>query len=323
MSKSSPAPPDPVSTSKAQYEYNKEAAYDSAKLNQINQYTPWGDLSYTGDIGSPNRTQHVNLSPSQRGLFDSSNWLKQGLINSVLPGHARQGGSRQDLQSRGGDTQTAFRGQRPDGPILPGEHFNRKNITDLMAAGRQPANFVFGGPRAGSPDGYRTADFQDANLDGVDDRDAPGGNYYESAPPSNQSGSAGGRYQPWENVKYSRSTKPWELYTDGKGSESRNWKYTNEQRQTKGQDFVPGQWRLRGGPDRSKWGQYTGGIDADAQDSGQNTQFAGPVRAETVLTGFRPCSAYRHSSIEATGTMEYSRAFSRGLLRPKQSSARW
>ena len=35
--KKGPSPPDPVKTAQAQYEYNRQAAEDSARFNQINQ----------------------------------------------------------------------------------------------------------------------------------------------------------------------------------------------------------------------------------------------------------------------------------------------
>lgn len=47
---SSVQPPDPAETAKAQGQANVDAALATAKLNQINQVTPWGTLSYSGDF---------------------------------------------------------------------------------------------------------------------------------------------------------------------------------------------------------------------------------------------------------------------------------
>ena len=64
MKPSAPKPPDPVKTAAAQARLNREAAYDSARLNQINQWTPWGGSYWTGEIGDPNRTQHTVYNPT-------------------------------------------------------------------------------------------------------------------------------------------------------------------------------------------------------------------------------------------------------------------
>lgn len=54
-SPSAPAAPDPVATANAQAAANKEAAYEMARLNRINQITPYGSLTYE-NIG-PKPTQ--------------------------------------------------------------------------------------------------------------------------------------------------------------------------------------------------------------------------------------------------------------------------
>lgn len=58
-----PRPPDPVRTARDQYDWNRQAALDSARLNQVNQWTPFGGTYWTGEIGSPNRAQHTVLNP--------------------------------------------------------------------------------------------------------------------------------------------------------------------------------------------------------------------------------------------------------------------
>jgi hypothetical protein len=56
-SPSTPAPPDPVATANAQAAANKEAAYETARLNRINQITPYGSLTY----------ENIGATPTQVG----------------------------------------------------------------------------------------------------------------------------------------------------------------------------------------------------------------------------------------------------------------
>lgn len=72
-SSSPPAAPDPVATANAQAAANKEAVRESALVNQINQVSPYGNLSYSGEIGSPNRTVTQTLSPAQQQMLDLTN----------------------------------------------------------------------------------------------------------------------------------------------------------------------------------------------------------------------------------------------------------
>lgn len=78
MGKSSPSPPpapDPAATAAAQGAANKEAVKASAQYNQINQVTPFGDLTYTGDLGSPERTLTQTLTPEDQARLDQQRAL--------------------------------------------------------------------------------------------------------------------------------------------------------------------------------------------------------------------------------------------------------
>lgn len=68
-----PPPPDPVATANAQAAANKEAVTETAKVNQINQVTPYGNLTYTGDVGAPDRTATQTLSPVEQQKLDLTN----------------------------------------------------------------------------------------------------------------------------------------------------------------------------------------------------------------------------------------------------------
>lgn len=89
---SAPQAPDPVQTALAQNAVNKDALTTAAQLNQVNQTSPFGSISYSGAIGSPDRTQTTTLSPELQKLLDSqlgaSNSLG-GIANERLAGADR------------------------------------------------------------------------------------------------------------------------------------------------------------------------------------------------------------------------------------------
>lgn len=79
-SSSSPPPaPDPARTAAAQAAANKEAVLESAKVNQFNQVTPYGSVTYTGAIGSPDRTQTVSLPPELQKALEGQQRITGGL----------------------------------------------------------------------------------------------------------------------------------------------------------------------------------------------------------------------------------------------------
>lgn len=79
-----PKAPDPVATANAQAAANKEAVTESAKVNQINQVTPYGSLTYSGTIGGPDRTVTQTLSPAQQQQLDQQNQLASGLGSAAI-----------------------------------------------------------------------------------------------------------------------------------------------------------------------------------------------------------------------------------------------
>lgn len=83
MGKKSKAPPapDPNVTAAAQAQANRDAIYDSARVNQFNQVTPYGSRTYSGAIGSPDRTETTSLSPSGQRQLDTDNNIAESLKN--------------------------------------------------------------------------------------------------------------------------------------------------------------------------------------------------------------------------------------------------
>lgn len=78
---STPKPPDPVATAQAQSAINRADLGYAAGLNQINQTGPFGSVSYSGEIGSPNRTQTTTLTPGMQGVLDGQTQLTGGLTD--------------------------------------------------------------------------------------------------------------------------------------------------------------------------------------------------------------------------------------------------
>jgi len=76
---SAPAAPDPQATAAAQAAANKDAVRESAKVNQINQVTPYGNTTFSGDIGSPDRTQTLTLPDELQGAVSNQQKLQNYL----------------------------------------------------------------------------------------------------------------------------------------------------------------------------------------------------------------------------------------------------
>lgn len=82
MGKSSPSPPaapDPVKTAAAQGALNKEAILESARVNQLNQISPYANVAYTGEIGEPSRTQTLTLPSVVQETLDTQNRIAGGV----------------------------------------------------------------------------------------------------------------------------------------------------------------------------------------------------------------------------------------------------
>lgn len=93
-----PAPqaPDPVATANAQGAVNKDALVTAAQLNQINQTGPLGNISYSGGIGSPDRTQTTTLSPELQRLLSGQSNVSNSLTDLA---NTRLAGAPQDAFS--------------------------------------------------------------------------------------------------------------------------------------------------------------------------------------------------------------------------------
>lgn len=73
MSFNAPDSPDPVATSNAQLQYNKDAAKTQQSLNSYNQTTPFGNIKYVADPNSPSGYRiDTTLSAPQQTAYDTA-----------------------------------------------------------------------------------------------------------------------------------------------------------------------------------------------------------------------------------------------------------
>lgn len=85
-----PSPPNPATTAAAQTDSNIQTATANSYLNNVNQNTPWGSVSYDvsgyGPNGVPRWTQTTSLSPDQQQLNDIGTQNSIGLGNLAQTG---------------------------------------------------------------------------------------------------------------------------------------------------------------------------------------------------------------------------------------------
>ena len=87
--KGSPSPPDPFATANAQAQANSAAVRESALVNQINQVTPFGTETFTGEVGEPDRLRTIALNPADQANLEQQRGISSGLFGvgqgSLLP----------------------------------------------------------------------------------------------------------------------------------------------------------------------------------------------------------------------------------------------
>lgn len=75
MSLDAPSPPDPTTTAAAQEKLNKDTAVYQAEVNNVNQTTPYGSLSYTqtgtNPDGTPIFSATTALNAPEQNLFNT------------------------------------------------------------------------------------------------------------------------------------------------------------------------------------------------------------------------------------------------------------
>lgn len=80
---SAPAAPDPIKTSQAQADAYIKAAKQSSILNNLAQFTPYGNITFDKDEEGVPIAQRVSLSPAQQAAFDAQTQLQGTLSNAA------------------------------------------------------------------------------------------------------------------------------------------------------------------------------------------------------------------------------------------------
>lgn len=80
---SAPAAPDPVATSQAQADAYIKSAKQSSILNNLSQFTPYGNITFDRDSEGVPIAQRVSLSPQQQAAFDAQTQLQGTLSNAA------------------------------------------------------------------------------------------------------------------------------------------------------------------------------------------------------------------------------------------------
>jgi len=90
---SKPKAPDPMATAQAQNQVNQEAINSAAKINQINEYTPFGSRTYSGSYDTGDRAVTDSLSPELQNILNSQlattgglSSLAQGRVGGIPRG---------------------------------------------------------------------------------------------------------------------------------------------------------------------------------------------------------------------------------------------
>ena len=83
---SAPAAPDPAATAAAQGQMNKETAIAQTRLNQVDEYTPYGDSLFTptGEEvdGIQRFRRDTTLNPEQQAIVDQQTAVS-GSLNTL------------------------------------------------------------------------------------------------------------------------------------------------------------------------------------------------------------------------------------------------
>lgn len=80
---SAPSAPDPVATSQAQADAYIKSAKQSSILNNLAQYSPYGNITFDKDEEGVPIAQRVTLSPQQQAAFDAQTSLQGTLSNAA------------------------------------------------------------------------------------------------------------------------------------------------------------------------------------------------------------------------------------------------
>lgn len=162
---SAPPAPDYVGAANATAAGNKEAAIAAQEGNMINQYTPYGSVTYTqrgtSSSGTPLWSQNVALSPEQQAAYNKDVQMNAALQNVGIQGVGYvQSALDKPLQSPGQAVGTAGTTQFVSNINAPTLQTQMSNVGDLQRNLSQP-NIAL---QTGGQAGQLQTSVQDPNL---------------------------------------------------------------------------------------------------------------------------------------------------------------
>lgn len=142
MSMSAPAPPDPVATAQAQQQINTQSAIDTQAVNDVNQVTPYGSMTYTQNgtnpDGVPIYTANTTLNPAEQKLFDTGVGTQTQMAQDASKLAANLGGSLTNAPNLGNqdmvNTLMGWQGQS----MQPYWNIQDSNLNSSLAAEGAP-----------------------------------------------------------------------------------------------------------------------------------------------------------------------------------------
>lgn len=155
MGKNPPTPPpapDPRLMANAQANANKEAVRESAKVNAINQITPFGTITYERDAHGVPVAQITQLAPTAQTQLDNQNQLATALSHAALqrisdlPQNAFTTQNLPSLAGNGDDSLSAIENavyQRMTALIKPEFAGARQSLEQTIADRGLPSNGQF------------------------------------------------------------------------------------------------------------------------------------------------------------------------------------
>jgi hypothetical protein len=123
---SAPPAPDPVATANAQASANKEAVRESAKVNAVDIYNPYGSTVYERNADGTPKAQRTTLSPGSQYIYDRQQEIGAKLadtannrVNGIVQSPYTNAGLPYDPRSYDTSTLPTYQGQQTRGPQLP------------------------------------------------------------------------------------------------------------------------------------------------------------------------------------------------------------
>lgn len=148
IGKKAPSQPDPAQTAATQGAWNSFTAQQQQALNQTNQNTPWGSLTYdqTGSqtlidpngkaVTVPRYTANTTLSPAQQAIFDQTQNASLNLANIATDQTSKLGALLNDPFSFSNDEASQWAYDLASPRILKQQAQNQASLeTQLVNAG--------------------------------------------------------------------------------------------------------------------------------------------------------------------------------------------